>query len=207
MTSQQILQSDLLDILFEHRNKEYGAYQLRKTYSRQLIKAVVASISIAILLLFIFKPSYLQKAIASTERREVTVDLTPLAEAKKPDPPKLPDPPRSQVRQEIFTNQLALKEHVENPIPPINDLEKVAISDIKADGPDVGTIQPPTSPEMNGNGSTNTQPKPEPEKEVIPDRQPQFPGGNEAWIAFLSNNLRAPQELENGEKLESIKSS
>ena len=33
MTNKEILQADLLDILFEHRNKLYGAYALRKTYS------------------------------------------------------------------------------------------------------------------------------------------------------------------------------
>ena len=41
---------------------------------------------------------------------------------------------------------------------------------------------------------------PEKPKEIIPDRQPQFPGGSQAWIAFLSNNLRAPEELESGER-------
>ena len=36
MTNKEILQADLLDILFEHRNKLYGAYALRKTYSHRL---------------------------------------------------------------------------------------------------------------------------------------------------------------------------
>ena len=31
MTNKEILQADLLDILFEHRNKAYGAYLLKKT--------------------------------------------------------------------------------------------------------------------------------------------------------------------------------
>lgn len=36
-----ILRSDLLDILFEHRNKSYGAYVLRKEYARDLIRSVI----------------------------------------------------------------------------------------------------------------------------------------------------------------------
>ncbi|MFX8922166.1 hypothetical protein ABTN04_18965, partial [Acinetobacter baumannii] len=35
-----ILQSDLLDILFENKNKAYGAYELRKQYDRRLIKSI-----------------------------------------------------------------------------------------------------------------------------------------------------------------------
>lgn len=35
---------------------------------------------------------------------------------------------------------------------------------------------------------------------MAPDRQPQFPGGNQAWLAFLNTHLRPPQDLESGEK-------
>jgi len=40
MTSNQILTADLLDILFEHRNKSYGAYAIRRAYPKNLNKAV-----------------------------------------------------------------------------------------------------------------------------------------------------------------------
>ncbi|HYE54683.1 MAG TPA: hypothetical protein VD996_07565, partial [Chitinophagaceae bacterium] len=40
MKPEMILQSDVLDILFEHRNKEYGAYALRKEYNRTLFKSL-----------------------------------------------------------------------------------------------------------------------------------------------------------------------
>jgi hypothetical protein len=36
MTNNEILQADLLDILFEHRNKAYGAYALRRNYNDRL---------------------------------------------------------------------------------------------------------------------------------------------------------------------------
>ena len=42
MTNKEILQADMLDILFEHRNKLYGAYALRKTYDRRLAIALGA---------------------------------------------------------------------------------------------------------------------------------------------------------------------
>ena len=37
MDVNKILNADILDIIFEGRNKEYGAYELRKTYNKRLI--------------------------------------------------------------------------------------------------------------------------------------------------------------------------
>src|SRR5215831_11584116 len=52
MTNNEILQADLLDILFEHRNKAYGAYALRKTYNHRLQWALGISLSLAAVLSF-----------------------------------------------------------------------------------------------------------------------------------------------------------
>ena len=48
MNQQTILQSNLLDIIFENRNKEYGAYSLRKSYQSRLTVAVFVTVSLAI---------------------------------------------------------------------------------------------------------------------------------------------------------------
>ncbi len=42
MNANQILQSDILDILFEGKNKSYGAYDLRKTYHKRIETALAA---------------------------------------------------------------------------------------------------------------------------------------------------------------------
>lgn len=40
MQPEQILSSDLLDILFANRNKSYGAYLLRRGYNKRLTKSL-----------------------------------------------------------------------------------------------------------------------------------------------------------------------
>ena len=35
MESKEILKSDVIDIIFEGRNKQYGAYELRKNYKKR----------------------------------------------------------------------------------------------------------------------------------------------------------------------------
>ena len=51
MQAKDILQSDLLDIVFDDRNKDYGAYQLRKTYNKRITKALLITASVALLAL------------------------------------------------------------------------------------------------------------------------------------------------------------
>ena len=52
MDINKILSADILDIIFEGRNKEYGAYELRKTYNTRLTKALIfTAILLAVLLI------------------------------------------------------------------------------------------------------------------------------------------------------------
>ena len=52
MDTNKILNADILDIIFEGKNKAYGAYQLRKTYNSRMSKAMIATGSL-LLLVFI----------------------------------------------------------------------------------------------------------------------------------------------------------
>lgn len=51
MDANQILKSDLLDIIFDGRNKEYGAYELRKTYNKRITIAVIGMLFVVLLVL------------------------------------------------------------------------------------------------------------------------------------------------------------
>ena len=52
MEVNKILSADILDIIFEGRNKDYGAYDLRKTYNKRLTAALVTT-AVLIALLFL----------------------------------------------------------------------------------------------------------------------------------------------------------
>lgn len=55
MEISNILTADVLDIIFDGKNKSYGAYELRKSYKRRLI----VSLTIMITLLLVLIGSYL----------------------------------------------------------------------------------------------------------------------------------------------------
>ena len=136
MDAKQILKSDLLDILFEGKNKSYGAYELRKTYNKRLTKAVIATIALILLVL-------IASAIADKLRKDealnpIKVSETTLQQIKPaepppppPPPPKLPPPPPVATIQ--FTPPKVVKdEEVVKPPPEIKEVEK-AMVDLKTE--------------------------------------------------------------------------
>ena len=201
MTSQQILSADVIDILFEHRNKSYGAYRLRKDYPKELWKAVGIAVSFAFFLVFFIQPRPVETFTKTEEGKEVFVEqVVPLPEKKKESPQVQRQSQAAQVRQEKLVDQFKIieKDRVD-PVPTQEMLAKAAISNTTATGVDVPVIQPPVISEPKSEG-TSAAAESEPLKEVVPDKQPQFPGGAQAWLAFLSRYLQAPEPLESGEK-------
>ena len=91
MEANKILSADILDLVFEGRNKDYGAYELRKTYNKRIIGALVITASIALLAL-------LGSVLASTFKgkeekldiKEVTIQDLKQEEEKKDLPPPPP---------------------------------------------------------------------------------------------------------------------
>ena len=92
MDINKILSADILDILFEGKNKQYGAYDLRKTYNKRLTKALLLTAAFALLIFLttVFASVFQKKAGESLDVLD-----TQMAEIKKdvPPPPVVPPPP------------------------------------------------------------------------------------------------------------------
>src|SRR5438045_3412225 len=130
MEANKILSADLLDLLFEDRNKEYGAYDLRKTYNRRILKALIITASVALLaFLGTIIASNINKNAKKVKISEVTLQDIP-QEEKKPEPPPPPppkqEPPKVEMKQ--FTPPVIKKdEEVEKPPPPQEELKEAKI--------------------------------------------------------------------------------
>src|SRR5659263_332973 len=93
------------DIVFEERNKEYGAYRLRKKYNRNVLIGMM--IGIIILATAIITPYLNAKAAegrAKRAERQVEIKLenldTPHEQVAPPPPP--PPPPTDVVQQQRY---------------------------------------------------------------------------------------------------------
>ena len=148
MISNNILQSELIDIIFDGRNKDYGAYELRNNYSKRIRNALLTTGVIVLGLIGGTVLANSAKHQTIVEEKNDGVILTQIIENKieppKPEPvePKV-EPP--QVKTEIFTAPTILEdEKVINPPASIDDLKDAQIDTKKQDGLDYDGIAKPT---------------------------------------------------------------
>lgn len=204
MEAKKILQSDILDILFDHRNKEYGAYQLRKGYNKRLLTSVAV---IAVLTATLFGVNYLSRSTVKTQKQVfavVDVQLEEIKEEKKITPPPPPPPPPAAIQKVEITKftppKIVKDEEVKvNERPPEQEkLIDTKIGAFNQEGvKDEGVTGPPTSVDggkgiveapsaKDGSDYDRTFTKVEIESE--------YPGGIAAWMRYLKRNFRYPED-------------
>jgi protein TonB len=90
MTNNEILRADLLDIIFDKRNKDYGAYALRREYNHRLFFALSAVT--AIILTFILMTVFGKKnelTLSTIEKKPgFVVKTVVLPKIQQPDKPE-----------------------------------------------------------------------------------------------------------------------
>jgi protein TonB len=210
MKPEIILQSDLLDILFTDRNKEYGAYQLRRQYNYRLKKAILITAALVSLfsLSFYVNANFFQPSRSPVAGEPmIDVILKPMSnepEPKEPEKLKASLKPVKQVANPLYV--IVPDELATNPLSDQKDLEEGQISLITTDGePDSGYASLPRVVSGNVDGKIIEPPVPvePPNTEPInkPDFMPEFPGGQEGLIKYMLGHLREPGDLGAGEKL------
>jgi protein TonB len=196
MDINKIKDADFLDILFENRNKEYGAYELRKTYNRRIVIAISGMVVACLLFLL----SQILANRNDDDKNKIVVQDVQLedikTEEKKPEPPPPPPPkPPEPVKVEItkFTPPKIVKdEEVKEPPPPQEKLEETKIGTINQEGTkDEGFVAPPVE---TGTGVVEAPKKVEEDYDKVftkVEKEAKFPGGMEGWKRYLERNLDA----------------
>ncbi len=203
-----ILQADPLDLLFENRNKSYGAYPLRKYYPQRLIISMGIIMSLVVLISFTYlypvsTSSLMQK---HPEIPDILIrDVNLIQEIKPPIPlvrPYVAKPPATNLYSEPV---IVADPNVKESMPTIEKIEISAIGlKTLAGSPENGE-----SP-VNGNtmGPTSAQNAESVEKNevfYVAEVMPEFPGGTEALKRFLIRNLHMPENnLEEGAQVKVI---
>ncbi len=202
METNKILSADILDIIFEGRNKEYGAYELRKSYRKRLILALAIMLSICIL---IFLGSVLGSFVAPKKQAQIFVQDVQLADVKEeekkqeppPPPPPKQEPPKVEIKQ--FTPPKIVKEEVKEPPPKQEELVETKIGTINQEGIKSDVVAPPVEEKGTGVVEAPKAQEEDYDKEFKTVQiQAKFPGGNDAWMKYLQRNLRADVPVENG---------
>ena len=205
--------NDHLDILFEGRNKAYGAYQLRRTYPTYLGRALLFSFSIISVMVLIF---YLRNSVYGA-------NAGPPAFIEDDDRIIMDPPPdiksdRAPVKQKkLKIEQVSGSRPSKKYTPPIvvKDNEMIDESDL----PDVNEILVSKSEvgAANNNGNADAPPLlgDTPKglniggggRQVVDNKtyesfdlqkEPLFPGGERALLEYLSNHINYPEMAREG---------
>jgi len=205
MEAAKILSADLIDIVFDGKNKSYGAYELRKGYSHRLKEALLITFSMSIVLIAAtYFPSFHQKE-ASTQLLVKDVSLEDLKEEKKIDQPPPPPPPKQEppkIEMSKFTPPRIVKDaevKEEDMLKEVAKMEDTKIGTINQEGEkDLGLV---TAPPIESKGTGIVQaPKQEDYDSiyVVVEIPAEFPGGKAEWIKYLERNLNRDLPIENG---------
>ena len=195
-----ILKNQWLDIVFEGRNKLYGAYELRKSNRKTSMKAlimgaIVFSLAVSAPLIASLLPS------GSDDDENLDVKITAVKlppkkqEEKKPDLPP-PPPPKPKVDQVKFVKPVVAKaDEVVEEIAEVKDLVDKNIGKVSIKGnPDAElTVDQPT-----GTGTGTVAAVVEEDNTVYNtagiEVKPEYPGGIEKFYAFVQKNYQMPDE-------------
>ena len=201
MEINKILTADVLDIIFEGRNKEYGAYDLRKTYADRMIKAVVGMALVVFLFVgynFVFgkeKKTESKILVEDMSLRKLNEEKKP--EALPPPPPPKQEPPKVEITK--FTPPKIVKDEEvkkDDEIKEVEKMEDAKIGTINQEGKkDDGVVEAPK--EVSTGGPAPVQ---EDYDKLFTSVQieSEFPGGSGAWSKYLERNLNSEVPKDNG---------
>lgn len=210
MNKNLIMKSDVLDIIFEKRNKSYGAYSLRKFYPDRLKLALG----------FVFLAAIAFSAFAFIPKKENVVFAKPYTfkeiEIKKvEDKPKEPEKKQevvktekpvakaTPVQQKQYTNNVkVVPNNVKtDTVVTLLPTDVIGTKTIVTTMPGVPPVVVPVTEPGNGGGDKTpvaidkTSPMEGDAVEVLPA----YPGGMDALRKFLQKHLETPDELQSGE--------
>lgn len=203
MSKIDLISSDWVDLVFEGRNKAYGAYRLRKSTTKRNILAMVAVVLLLIVAFIILTV----KNFVDEQRAKVA--MTQVAELTNYDQPKK----KAEVKQkkvEVEPERVVerVKSSIKFTAPVIKKDEEVKPDEeLKTQDELMSTKTAIGTFDVKGNDDANGEilkakeviaepepPKHEEEDKVfdIVEQQPLFPGGPAALIKYLSENTKYP---------------
>ena len=202
MDAEEIKKSDFLDIVFNGRNKAYGAYELRRSYAKRLTMALVGvAIGTAVIAGAVILSQKLKKDAPEEKfvQTEISLEEVKAPEEEKPIEPPPPPPPKQepppQVEMKQFTPPVIKKDEEVPDEQTMKSQEELVKSDVQISIADVKGTNEETGVDI----ATLQEHKVIVQEEVVEEKvfeiveqPPSFPGGEAAMYEWLSKNINYP---------------
>lgn len=172
----------LTDLAFTGRNKEYGAYELRRKYPRYLAFAsACGALALAFAVLFPFFYYYFDP-VTLTEG-DILYDIEYYSMMPPPEDPNLIVPSIAKPLQEETTVPVVSDTVKPEDVKPIEIAPEKEEEEVKSDSSGKGNNSSGMGPGSGDNTGLAT----------VIDVYPRYPGGDEARLYYLRKNVRYPE--------------
>jgi len=190
-----IYSDEWCDLIFEDKNREYGAFVLRKASSNRHLKAILIAVvffTLAVsspLILKTILPDKKEQMVEVTSMSKVKVEPVKKAEDKLNDEPP-PPPLKSSIKfvPPVITNEAVNEEDQPKTQEELNASKvNISVASVKGtdeeNGVDISTLN--DNKEIAGDGNEGTP-------FTVVEQSPDFPGGEPERIKFLTENVKFP---------------
>ncbi len=189
-----------LDLVFQNRNKSYGAYELRKHNNETTTKAFIyACLLFSALIILPWTYGLIAQNVPAITIPQlpdpVEVTLTKIQEEKPIMPPPVQAAKQEPLKSVQYTSMVVAPATVDNIEPPSQlQITQSVISTVTTEGANATNINPIELPAgvPGGTGVVETPSENSIYTLDAIEKYPEFPGGQEAFAKYLSRNLRYP---------------
>ena len=189
------------EIVFENRNKAYGAYDLRTSYRSVLTKSFILGtilFLVAAITPFVIMKIKQMNAKEATEVNANLIDILPeepiIEEVVEDEPPPPPPPPKEEPQQEVIQNVVpepVKAPKVETPPPPITKQLETTTGLVNQEGVKTPSYTPPPPP-PGPTKSTTVEVKPQVSETQVyteVEQLAEFPGGINSFRSKVNSNF------------------
>lgn len=186
MAKEYVTIPDFNDIVFDNRNKDYGAYVLRKIYSRNLLLSLLAgTFMMALAVIIPYINAMALEGRQNRSDREVEIKLEnldqPIDEVAPPPPP--PPPPQDVVQQAKYVPPVVV-----DSVKPEETIQLMTADQAQIEIKDEEVIE-------NIVQVTEEVQEDEPDIEpfIVVEEMPLFPGGEFALLTYIAEHTQYPE--------------
>lgn len=187
------------EIVFEHRNKKYGAYDLRQKYPKLLTRAfIIGTVSF---LVAAITPFVVMKIKQMTQKDKVELDMKminiqedePILEQPNEEEPTPPPPPKEEPKVEIIKDivpEPVKAPKIETPPPTMTEKKETTTGTINQEGEKKTTYEPPKIENPGKPAAVESKPQINlNEVYTTVDQAAEYPGGMKSLVKFLYDNF------------------
>ena len=208
MAKVDLIDNGWVDLVFEGKNQQYGAYQLRKNTGKRNVWALLSVLAAAIIVwLIVIANVAIQNAMRENQSIDTDVELSKLAQKKETKVERKEEVKKIEVEQKVVEK---VKSSVKFTAPEIKKDDEVkpedeikSQDDLAKTNTAIGTFDVKGNDEAEGvvlkanEVAVDEKPKEEETKVFdVVEQMPEFPGGPAALMKWLNDNIKYPAVAE-----------